>query len=62
MDFAGRAAGADIPHHPEVGFIPHAQDALGRRADPFGPDLIRIRVVDVDGKVEFFGRDCAYPG
>ena len=62
-DLAARAAGAGVGHHPEIVgciffafVVANADDALGRQADFFGPDVVGFLVVNVDRGSEFFSR------
>ena len=62
-DFAARAAGASVGHHPEVValvfaalVVADANHALGRQADDFRPDVIRLVVFVIDGGQQALGR------
>ena len=47
-DLGTGAAGAGLPHHPEVALLAHADDALRRHAHLLVPDLEGLVVVRVD--------------
>ena len=64
-DFAARAAGAGIGHHPEVVafvfvalVVADANHALGRQADDFRPNVIGFVVLVIDGGKQALGRQA----
>ena len=64
-DFAARAAGAGVGHHPEVValvlaalVVADADHALGRQADDLRPDAIGLVIFVVDGGQQFFSRQA----
>ena len=61
-DFRARTARAGVGHHPKVVglvlatlVVANAHHALGRQADDFCPDVIRLVVVDIDGGPKLVG-------
>ena len=66
-DFAARAAGAGIGHHPEVVafvfaalVVANADHALGRQADDFRPNVIGFVVLVIDGGEQALGRQAIH--
>jgi hypothetical protein len=55
VDLAGGAAGADVAHHPEVGFLAHAVDPFGVHPNLFDPQLEGFVVIFEDGEVQPIG-------
>ena len=51
-DLRARAAGAGDPHRPVVLLLAEPEDPLGREAGDLAPQVDRLRVVGVDGRVE----------
>jgi hypothetical protein len=59
VDFAGRAAGTDIAHHPEVVLSPIRKMRSGDRANFVTPDGLGLVVAGMDGVVEAVGVNLA---
>ena len=55
-DLGTGAAGAGLPHHPEIALLPHADDPLRRHAHVLMPDFEGLVIVLVDGDPEFLLR------
>ena len=51
-DLRARAAGAGDAHRPVVLLLPEPEDALRREAGDLAPQVHRLGVVGVDGRVE----------